>query len=54
MKYIQIGRYQFNVKTLKENSLKDAIKLFNHIDKRVVENAYRLVNPKRKIKKKTN
>tara|TARA_R110000764_G_scaffold60344_2_gene129669 strand:+ start:493 stop:675 length:183 start_codon:yes stop_codon:yes gene_type:complete len=52
MKHVKVGRYQLSTDALKENSLKDAIKLFSHIDKRLVEKAYREVNPKRVSKKK--
>lgn len=52
MSYIIIGKYQFNAETLKTGTLKDAINKNNHIDKRVVEQAYNKANPKRSKKKK--
>jgi hypothetical protein len=50
--FIKVGRYEFRIESLKEVTLKDAIKLFDHIDKRIVEQAYRKVKPKRPSKKK--
>lgn len=52
MEFLKVGNYHFNIEALKSGTLKDAKELFSHIDKRIVEQAYRKVKPKRATKKK--
>ncbi len=51
---IKIGIHSFNVDYLKSITKTQALEIFKHIDKRVVEEAYKRANPKSAKRKAPN
>jgi hypothetical protein len=53
MEFIQVGRVQFHVDHLKDQTLEDCKVFFAHINGEIVKKAWKIANPKKTKKGST-